>query len=106
MRFQVVLHRLRIKHPSPFCVFVVYALFARQSIHAGGIYAEHAVAGTRWAYETQHGYAKFHGDQPELSTWRAEVPRGACYLVISDHGNVSLYQSLGAGKSREIWGVV
>lgn len=34
------------------------------------------------------------------------LPRGVFYVRVSDHGNVSLYQSLGAGKSREIWGVV
>jgi hypothetical protein len=39
-------------------------------------------------------------------TIRLDVPRGDLYLVISDHGNVSLYRSIGQGKSREIWGVV
>lgn len=34
------------------------------------------------------------------------VPRGELWVSVSDHGNVSLYQSLGAGKSREVWGVV
>lgn len=34
------------------------------------------------------------------------VPRGDLYLVVSDHGNVSLYRSIGGGRSREIWGVV
>ena len=76
----------------------------------GEIWAEHdrtvPVKGTLWQTERAPGYAKFHGDQPERDTWRSAVPRGELFVTFSDHGNISLYQSLGAGRSREIWGVV
>lgn len=39
-------------------------------------------------------------------TIRLDVPRGDLYVVVSDHGNVSLYQSQGKDRAREIWGVV
>jgi hypothetical protein len=76
---------------------------ARQAVQEGEVWAE---------YERRNGgfveteYAKYHGDQPVLSTIHKYVPKGDLYLVISDHGNVSLYRSLGKGNSREIWGVV
>jgi len=37
---------------------------------------------------------------------RVAVPRGALWVSVSDHGNVTLYRSVGGGRSREIWGVV
>ncbi len=83
---------------------------AQQAVAEGEVWADHdrqvPVADRSWAYESQSGYAKFHGDRAIDSTWREYVPKGDLYLVISDHGNVSLYRSLGKGKSREIWGVV
>lgn len=83
---------------------------AQQAVQEGEIWAE----ATREPYEegnragvTEHGYAKFHGTTADMSTFTVSVPRGDLYLVISDHGNCSLYQSRGRKRSaREIWGVV
>ena len=83
---------------------------AQNAVQEGDLWAE----ATRDPYQegsrsnvTEHGYAKYHGDQPIMSTFRAAVPSGEYYLVISDHGNCSLYQSRGAQRTaREIWGIV
>lgn len=77
-----------------------------------GVWADHESAirdareGELWEATNDDGgrYIRTGGtDQTERVQ---EVPKGQLYVVVSDHGNVSLYQSLGAGKSREIWGVV
>jgi hypothetical protein len=77
---------------------------AQRAVSEGEVWAE--VDGKdRDGFAETH-FAKFHGDQPVAETERLNVPRGDLYLTISDHGNVSLYRSIGKGNSREIWGVV
>jgi hypothetical protein len=77
---------------------------AQRAVSEGEVWAE--VDGKDHDGFAETHFAKFHGDQPVTVTERLNVPRGDLYLVVSDHGNVSLYRSIGRGNSREIWGVV
>lgn len=72
---------------------------ALQDLGDGQLWREVQARNRDGYFETRYQ----RGDGPV----RESVPRGECYLVVSDHGNVSLYQSRGAKRqAREIWGVV